>query len=709
MKNIFSIKNIVIFGIAFVFMFLIQGYFITGFLSNFIFERVIFTTVVALLVTMVFVAGVNSTFKLVFNNRFKIGGIALILLTIMQVHGSSINVYDNYIQPNSYVENAKNIYGTSRDVRSDEWVVQTPINLSQSFSDNSYINDNLRATDTDMFAVLRSPVNSIVSLGVIFNLGYLVLGPAYGLAFWWNARLVAVILASIEFFIVLTNKNYKLSAWAGLLVGLSLPVTWWFSTYVVDQIIVGFAAIAFTYYFLNAKTKFKKILFAILFWIAILNYGFSMYLATLVPFTYMFLIIFIWVIIKNRRKLDRYDILGIGIGFLIFLIACITFIMTSKEAIDLILNTTYPGKRTGMEKGGRINYMFSYIYTFFFKGGTFNTSIPVPLNTSEFSSFITLFPLTYFVSIYYIIKNRDRHKLILPLFLLVTFFLIYQYFGLNVSFTELIFFNYTTRPRVRIASELILLIMMVLMLNNKSVKGKLSLNIFMTVSLILSSAVFIYFNQTFYKLIFEIYSKNFIILLVGAIIFIAFGIIYILAYKNYNYKKLNFKFIYALLTFGLVLVGFVTANPVSKSIDVFTEKPVAIEIAELEKDDSGKWLTVTNSIVHSNYVLSQGVEVINSTNFYPNFDLLHKLDQDEQYDEVYNRYAHVLYEITYEETSYELIQADLYKVFINIEDLALLDVKYIYVDHLLNEELVSDIEAKLIYSEDGAFIYELND
>ena len=103
-----------------------------------------------------------------------------------------------------------------------------------------------------------------------------------------------------------------------------------------------------------------------------------------------------------------------------------------------------------------------------------------------------------------------------------------------------------------------------------------------------------------------------------------------------------------------------------------------------------------------------GVPTINSTNTYPNLELWRKLDPAGNYEDIYNRYAHVSVEFTEEDTSFELLYTDSILLKLSYKDFRKTGVKYI----VSLEELASDqeeTELEEIYNEYGTYIYQVRD
>ncbi len=88
----------------------------------------------------------------IIKNRYIIAGIALIILVALKINLSSISKWADYIEE----PNCRNILlGVSRAIRSDEWLVQTPMMLSQTQGDDAYkiYNENIAQGSLNMLMV----------------------------------------------------------------------------------------------------------------------------------------------------------------------------------------------------------------------------------------------------------------------------------------------------------------------------------------------------------------------------------------------------------------------------------------------------------------------------------------------------------------------------------------------------------------------------
>ncbi|MBP6976091.1 hypothetical protein KBB42_00635, partial [Candidatus Dojkabacteria bacterium] len=141
-----------------------------------------------------------------------------------------------------------------------------------------------------------------------------------------------------------------------------------------------------------------------------------------------------------------------------------------------------------------------------------------------------------------------------------------------------------------------------------------------------------------------------------------------------GYKKL---FMIAILLFGLISTIYV--NPLYKGLDVITDTDLANYITDLSTEDDSKWV-IYGDHHYAQYALANNASVLNGIHPYPQFEIWSVINPQKDYEDIYNRYAHVIF------TDYEtgenlliLVQNDLLVVNISPCDPKLkeLDVKYV--------------------------------
>ena len=132
--------------------------------------------------------------QIIFKLRFVIAGIIFLLCILLELHGSSIGMYAKLFQ---HPELDINIFGRSRLIRTDEWVVFTPFAFSQYFTNFSMISDVIRGTATNVFMTYGQPVWHPAIIFRPAQIGYLFLDQGSGLAFFWMGRLIVLFLESV--------------------------------------------------------------------------------------------------------------------------------------------------------------------------------------------------------------------------------------------------------------------------------------------------------------------------------------------------------------------------------------------------------------------------------------------------------------------------------------------------------------------------------
>ena len=159
-----------------------------------------------------------------------------------------------------------------------------------------------------MFSTIFVPVKDILILARPFNIGYLLLGEEYGLSFYWYGRLIALLLVTFEMMMLLTNKKKLLSLAGAILITGSPLVSWFYSNYIVDLLISGQLALLLFNNYLETKNNKLKILYSILLGLSFSWFALTIYPAWQIPLGYMYLMIAIYLFIKNIIRIAQIKI-----------------------------------------------------------------------------------------------------------------------------------------------------------------------------------------------------------------------------------------------------------------------------------------------------------------------------------------------------------------------------------------------------------------
>ncbi|MDT2702019.1 DUF7657 domain-containing protein [Enterococcus dongliensis] len=628
--------------------------------------------------------------------RYLIGLIFLILIVALNLNGSSIGSWDKIVSERSDNKTSDVIFGENREVRSDEWMVQTPFYFSQAESDYPVVNKQYGKECQNMIIAYNSPVKDWTVIGKPFNWGFLFLGKERGLSFYWGFKIIGMLLLSFEMVMILTKRNKYLSLLGSFWLTFSPAIQWWFMQHVGDLIFFTLAIMVASYHYIaNHEKKLLRLFMMGLIVINGIGFVLVLYPAHQVPLVYLIVFWLLGTLIHFRKELvlDIWDLPIIIGGLGIIGIVLFHFYNTSKDAIDATLNTIYPGRREA-SGGGRPPSDYFYFLT--------NWKLPFAdfkfhgTNNGEVASYFNFFPLTVLLSPFIIFTKQGKEEKYLGaiLGLFCCFMFGWTFFGYSHSIAKVLMLTYVTSTRglvtLGFGSVLLSLWMIHFIWEYVRVPGWVKL-IFL--GLILALA-----NHSLVTSVMGLYFNRFEMLMT----LIVFALI--LFSLLFKLKKIF------LLTMSLVvLASGIFVNPVVHGTGAIDKKTLAEEIVRIKKEDpEAVWLSEGDLY---NFTPALGVNTINSVRFYPDMKLWHKIDPKHKHEKIYNRYAHTRAFITADKTKFYLDRPDNFTVNINFTDCKKLGIKYVISNRPLQDyNPLNYAQFEQIYGpdEDKWSIYQLS-
>jgi hypothetical protein len=635
------------------------------------------------------IINIRELWEFIYKKRYLIGIIIFCFLVFFGFHGSSIDEYNKYIEPNSVIENGNPMFGKTRPIRSDEWMTQTPNILSQNSNLNNYniINKTMMGTEKNITFYPKLPSHSLSILSAPQLIGYLFLPLNQAFSFSWFFDLFVLFFSTFEFFMIITQKNKIWSLAGAVLITFAPAVQWWEIVEILPPIIL---AIDLFYYYINTKKLLFKIILPIIIGICGAAYFQVLYPAWMVPYFYFGIVMVIWFLYKCKNKYKWYDII-----FLVIIVLATMFVIiypeynSSKEIYEKVRNTVYPGSRfsTG---GYGWKLLYNYVIDLFLPFINFS-------NASEASQFLSFYPIPFILSIKFIYDNIKKHKndlLLILLTLLGILFSIWNYIKIPSFLAKISLLYLSTPERLQVVVGFISLILLIYCLSNYTHIEPKNNYLYLIISMLFS-----------YMAIFIVKSNYPEITSIKLIIasFILFSLLNYMIFIN-NKNKIY-------LPLSLIIISFISGisiHPLCQGLNVFYDKPVSKQIKEISNQDKDAlWITADSPIILSNYILANGVKVLNSTNYYPNDNLWSVLDKNNNYKNIWNRYSHISINLSKEATNVVLIQSDSININLYANDLCLLDVSYIASTSPQLENFSNNsIKIKDIYKNDNVFIYK---
>ena len=652
---------------------------------SFSYDLLFLTTLGIIFVELHFFLDIKKMYNWIFKWRYLVALGIFSFLVAAGYNGSSIAEWNKSINPHTIVEGGQPIIGINRGIRSDEWMVQTPTNLSNKYSNFSKYNDLMNAKTNNVSFYPRLPAKGLSAITKPAYWGFFFLPIENGFSWYWYFDIFLSFLIVMELFLIITKNNKILSYLGALLASYTAHTQWWNGSFLIEY---GCLALVAVYYFYKTKDIKYKLLWTLVFGFSGACYVSVMYPAWMIPYFYFFFVMFIYMLYLNKKVVRKQDILYLILALIITAGLFIPLYLDSKEVLTLTMNTVYPGKREMLT--GSANVLFSILYPI-------SLLLPITkgINPCELSSFISLFPLPLVMAIYYLIKNKKEGKK-LDIFLALTliplvFLIIMCTFNMPDILYKISLLSMSTVERAQNVIGFISVFILVYILHKyeeKEIDHKwikigtgvilACLVIFGTYKILVTNGIYMFGLK-----------KAIIILPLYMILFVLFIL---------NYKKTN-KYLIGILI-CVNLLSTLTIHPISRGLNIVYEKPFAKEIQYLVSlDKDSKFLGET--VYTSNYIIMNGGKSILSTNYVPNFDLWHKLDPNKKYEDVYNRYAHINTEIVEEETSFELVQSDLFNLKLNYNDICKTDANY-----LIYRENINYSNLEKIYYYDGLYVYK---
>lgn len=157
-----------------------------------------------LLILMLFVALLSVVFlissskkirELLFKYRYILALVVLFIAVLFKINGSSMGILGIFL---NNTDKDHILLGVSRTLRSDEWSVSLPFQLSQSFNHYAYYSSLIRGGGTDTFILSGLASWDFATLFRPANLGFLFLGFERGLSFLWTFKILFLFMSVFE-------------------------------------------------------------------------------------------------------------------------------------------------------------------------------------------------------------------------------------------------------------------------------------------------------------------------------------------------------------------------------------------------------------------------------------------------------------------------------------------------------------------------------
>lgn len=622
--------------------------------------------------------GLKQGFELIYKYRFVLSFLLLIMLVSFKISGSSMGCWKLFLGDG---ESGIRL-GEPRVWRSDEWGTLTPLCFRQQYntlgSYNRY-SQTLGSILTDNMLVYGQPSWDILTLFRPFYWGYLFFGSERGLSWFWCSRLIVLFLSWFELGMLITDGQKKISVMLSVCVSFAPFLQWWFAINgLVEMLIYGACFVLGSNYLVSRAFNPRKIAVAVGMAVCAVGYVLTFYPTWMVPVAWGFVPLFLWVVIWkfDRKVLRRVDVVPWLLIFVITAAGLTVLAVTSWDVIKAELNSVYPGNAPSSSGGTGLWWMMKYPISLVSRFSMNELIV-------ENSSIICFAPAGFILALWVIIKEKKKDPLLILLLGMNLFLAWYYCVGIPKWLAKMLLLSFVNSNR---GPQVLGFLRLTLLGRAVALKEKAPKRWLAALAAVISSAVPMRLALGFTKyepggLRYEYFDTAEKILVVWAILAVVFYLLYRARKSKYTMAVLG--------VCTVVLASSIWINPVAKGVPEITKSETMQQIRDLVKEDpQAIWLVVDMAYPATNIPAMAGADCLNTTQTYPQKTRWETLDQEGEYEDIYNRYCHIRASLG-SKTMLELVSTDYIEVTLSPEELKKLNIRYIVSTNDFDEKIAA--------------------
>ena len=622
--------------------------------------------------------GLKQGFELIYEYRFVLSFLLLIMLVSFKISGSSMGCWKLFLGDG---ESGIRL-GEPRVWRSDEWGTLTPLCFRQQYNTLGAYNrysQTLGSILTDNMLVYGQPSWDILTLFRPFYWGYLFFGSERGLSWFWCSRLIVLFLSWFELGMLITDGQKKLSVMLSICVSFAPFLQWWFAINgLVEMLIYGACFVLGSNYLVSRAFNPRKIAVAVGMAVCAVGYVLTFYPTWMVPVAWGFVPLFLWVVIWkfDRKVLRRVDVVPWLLIFVITAAGLTVLAVTSWDVIKAELNSVYPGNAPSSSGGTGLWWMMKYPISLVSRFSMNELIV-------ENSSIICFAPAGFILALWVIIKEKKKDPLLILLLEMNLFLAWYYCVGIPKWLAKMLLLSFVNSNR---GPQVLGFLRLTLFVRAVALKEKAPKRWLAALAAVISSAVPMRLALGFTKyepggLRYEYFDTAEKIVVVWAILAVVFYLLYRARKSKYTMAVLG--------VCTVVLASSIWINPVAKGVPEITKSETMQQIRDLVKEDpQAIWLVADMAYPATNIPAMAGADCLNTTQTYPQKTRWEMLDPEGEYEDIYNRYCHIRASLG-SKTMLELVSTDYVEVTLSPEDLKKLNIRYIVSTNDFDEKIAA--------------------
>jgi hypothetical protein len=562
----------------------------------------------------------------------KLFGASLIAVFFMFVGlgltGSSFNIG---LSQSPFVKaDIINVTGQNQGIRSDEWLVLTPLAVAQfnHYPANPIINTNHGEDGQNMLIVGMTgvPVSHISAIAKPATWGYFFFDLKRALAWNWLFPIFSCLIALWAAIAIMLPGNWKASFLISLLFSSAPYVVAWsnwpaYAVFFPSLIFVCANSI------LRTNSTSKKILLGALLGITFAGFVFVLYPPWQVSLAYIFIALTVGVVIRDKlyKNFNPSVIFSLIIAVIVATTILTFWWLDARTAIQAMEDTVYPGQRTTVV-GGTMSIPtllrgFTNIITLQQLDSPFS-------NQSEIASFpYLLLPLAFLFFLRAVQKSLTALEISLAV--AIVFIIFYMFIGIPTDIAKYSLWGRVPANRADLALGLASLLLSGLLLTSGDKRTAYE-NTVKVFSVIIS----VIWAYVVYKAIGDLNDT----IVVGFNTNLMLALVILIATLGYFLSTGNFK-AFIFLSLGLSTSTTAAFNPINIA-------PHNV-VSTLDKNSpvplDNQRVLVLENMTPAMYLVASGVPVANGIFYYPQKSLWTRLDSSGKESDTYNRYQHLSY------------------------------------------------------------------
>jgi len=620
-----------------------------GFLESRSSRRLRFSVVIALcgsVLTLAVLAakrhrGVNSALISDENQRIIRNGTVIFLIcayclaSVAKLNGSATALWRIYADRKA--PTAGLILGTPKDIRSDEWVGETPWILSQAA--RRFVVENPGVGDGVMPLLNNLPAGHWTMFFRPQMWGFFITDLEHAFAFYWNFKWFGLVLGAFLFLQAIACRNSVVALFGALLLFFSPFIQWWFSTPTCMPEMIG--AFFFSLWSLvlirSAKSRWAVAGGGLLLVASTAQFVFCAYPRFQIPLIHLALFLIAGALIANRHRIvaeqyAHFRIYVLTIAGALTVLVVAAWYHDVAGAIHRISALVYPGKV--FSTGGGMPWQGLFMP--FLEFGMTDQHYPAgQMNVCEAAGFLFVAPLIVFAFGRDLLRRRFDRIIITSLaFIAVGIW--FMLFGVPAAVAKWtgLYLVYSTRVILAVSIASIIALCRYLGRANEELRN-LSLGshlaAFAALVLVLL-AIFQNTNRVF---------AGFVDASGVAATAVFFALFFAALWRRDVAVAAVLLLIPTIYADGLV-------NPIGRGLPAFTRSEIFHWLSDNTRaQPDATWLVIgrgsARTIFLPQLVKATGADTFGGYRCEPDERMVRALDPTHKYSSVYNRYAEILF------------------------------------------------------------------